>query len=98
LAYKNGNYYLYHKDSLANENYNDSSEMIWYVMKYLDGEKGENEKPPKKQLGASQQMYALEAGEVVKFGRVSYKITRIYHPMSSQNGPIINEGGGNKMR
>ncbi len=43
-------------------------------------------------------MYALEAGEVVKFGRVSYKITRIFQPVSSQNGPIINEGVGNKMR
>lgn len=56
--------------------------MIWYVMKYLDGDKNVKEKSPKKKLGITPTMYALEAGEVVKFGRVSYKIIRIYQPIT----------------
>lgn len=32
-AYKYGNYYLYHSDTLTNEKFDDSSLMVWYIMK-----------------------------------------------------------------
>lgn len=98
IAYKNGNYYMYHKDSLMNDKFNDSSEMIWFVMKFMEPEFIENQnKREKKMIGAQQQAYALEVGEVIKFGRVSYRITRIFRPFS-KDGPIINEGGPIKLR
>lgn len=36
VAYKFGHYYLFHKDSLTNETFQDSSEMIWHILKFYD--------------------------------------------------------------
>lgn len=36
VAFKFGNYYIYHRDTLTNESFEDSSEMLWTVKKPLD--------------------------------------------------------------
>jgi hypothetical protein len=87
-AYKNGKYYIYHKKSLLDPKFLESSQMIWLIMKSLDlkAMKFSNRKLiDEKHLAR----YPLSQGEIIKFGRVAYKITKIHNP--NKNPIIVNK-------
>jgi hypothetical protein len=53
--------------------------MVWYIMKQMDLKAlkfTQNKKIDEKHLSR----YPVQVGEVVKFGRVAYKITKIFNP------------------
>jgi len=75
VAYRYSNYYLYHSTTLTDDTFNDSSLMIWHILKATDHIDSDKERDP-----AHPYRHPLSEGEVVKFGRVSYKITRIFLP------------------
>ena len=53
--------------------------MVWFVMKYMDLKSLKftmNKKIDEKHLCR----YPLQVGEVVKFGRVAYKVSKIFNP------------------
>eukprot|EP00347_Sterkiella_histriomuscorum_P019654 403340796 len=84
-AYKHGKYYIYHKKSLSDNKFEDSSQMMWLILKQLDlkAMKFSNRKViDDKHLSR----YPLSQGEIIKFGRVAYKIFKIYKP---NKNPII---------
>jgi hypothetical protein len=97
VAYIYGNYYIYHKDSLSNDHFNDSSEMLWYILKFFSSTSPLQISPVKDQK--RKESHAMTVGEVVKFGRVSYRVSRIFLPPKNASGVIIGglegkKGGG----
>lgn len=53
--------------------------MIWFIIKYLDLHAlkfTKHKKIDERHLNR----YPLAVGEVIKFGRVAYKVTRIFRP------------------
>jgi len=89
MAYKFGKYFIFHQRTLNDESFNDASQMVWFVMKHLDLKALKftmNKKIDEKHLNR----YPVCVGEIVKFGRVAYKITKIYNPNKSQE-PKMNK-------
>lgn len=87
VAYKFGKYFVFHQRTLYDESFNDASQMVWYIMKNLDLKAlkfTQNKKIDDKHLSR----YPVVVGEVVKFGRVAYKVTKIFNPNKYQIPPI----------
>lgn len=89
-AYKFGKYYLYHQKSLQDKKFDDSSSMIWLIIKYLDvkskimqqNSNSKNNNNRQKIIDKNINRYPLTVGEIIKFGRAAYKITKIFIPNS----------------
>lgn len=67
--------------SLLNEGIEDSSHLVWLVIKHIDLNKFQSSY--KKVIDERHlNRYPLSVGEIIKFGRVPYKVTKIYRPVS----------------
>jgi len=65
--------------------------MLFYALKFLESEHIEKkkQKPQKDGTPTNASVFELEVGDVVKFGRVCYRVSRIYQPHAHKHGPII---------
>lgn len=84
---KLGNYYLFHKDSLLNKSFSDSQQMVWLPIKDLLSQKEDSsdQQVIKSHLGSSladtaSKGYVLKQGDVIKFGRICYKVAKVHVP------------------
>ena len=65
LVYRQNKYYVFHSKSLSDDSFKNHAERAWRVVKY------EN------QMGQKMNCYRIEEGDVVKFGRVRFKVKKM---------------------
>ena len=80
IAYKEGRYWIYHsKDFTSKEAIRAPSEQPWISLKHLNSVSFGSRFHPK--YG-----YKLKKGDIIKFGRVRFKVTKISLPPNKYGG------------
>ena len=67
MAYKHGDYWLFHNQSIESDSYKHHIKMAWFVVRYSQ----DKYKPQE-----NNKMY-VELGDIIKFGRVRFRIRKL---------------------
>lgn len=84
IVYKYNSYWLFHNHSVNNESYKHHLKMAWHIVRYTQD----------LYFPKEQNRFYLQEGDIVKFGRVRFRIRKLNLNLSESNASNEEEGIG----